>query len=307
MKLKQLKNSVEILDFDITVCTEHDIEQIRSVLHKDLVVIIRGQNTDPRFYFGLVHTIGDVANYNQMVWNVKGDLVDSSFTKEIPDFKNWIDPDTFPIQRVTGMVKGERRTGIFGTGILDWHCNLNGPDRADGVALQALEGTEGTMTSWLNTAIALEEMPKSLYNDLRNSHAEYEYAPDIWAKGLPENQLNMMMRNPIKYKMHLIQKNCAGVEGIYFYTNNRCNVVSENSCLQDDLADFLFDEKYMYHHEWHTGDIVISDQLLTLHKRQQNDPEILSKRVLNRITFKISNYDNFILNQNTGIGDHNES
>jgi alpha-ketoglutarate-dependent taurine dioxygenase len=163
------------------------------------------------------------------------------------------------------------------------------------------------VTSWLNTSTALAEMPVSLYNDLKNSYAEYEYAPDVWAKGLPEGQLKLMMRNPIRYKMHLIQKNCAGIKGIYFYTNNRCNVVSENSSLQEDLAEFLFDEKYMYHHEWQTGDIVISDQLLTLHKRQQDDPEILSKRVLNRITFKISNYDNFILKQNTGIGDIDES
>ena len=44
----------------------------------------------------------------------------------------------------------------------------------------------------------------------------------------------------------------------------------------------------MYHHEWETGDIVLSDQLLTLHKRGTDDPEILSKRVLNRITFHIS-------------------
>lgn len=302
MRFASLHNAVEVTDFDITKFTQQDVDKIRDSLHKNLVVVIKNQSVDPRFFFGLTHNVGFVANLNQMFWNTHGDLIeDRSVLSSIPDFKNWSDPDTFPIQRVTGMKKNGGFTGIFGQGILDWHCNLNGPDRADGVALQALEGVSGTVTSWLHTANALADMPKPLYKDLSRSYAIYEYAPEIWAKGLPEAQYKRMMQNAGKYKMHLLQKNCAGVEGIYFYTNNRCNVVSENPNLQDDLREFLFQEKYMYHHEWEVGDIVISDQLLSLHKRQHDDPEILAKRVLNRITFYVSNYDNFITNQNKDL------
>ena len=49
---------------------------------------------------------------------------------------------------------------------------------------------------------------------------------------------------------------------------------------------------------WNPGDIVFMDQLLTLHKRGTDDPDILSKRILHRITFKISNINNFIANNN---------
>ena len=45
----------------------------------------------------------------------------------------------------------------------------------------------------------------------------------------------------------------------------------------------------MYQHFYEIGDIVLSDQILSLHKRDQNDPNILAERVLHRITFKISN------------------
>ena len=50
------------------------------------------------------------------------------------------------------------------------------------------------------------------------------------------------------------------------------------------------------------GDVVLSDQLLSLHKRDQNDPEILERRVLHRITFKISNLGKptWIQQQNKG-------
>ena len=46
-------------------------------------------------------------------------------------------------------------------------------------------------------------------------------------------------------------------------------------------------------------DIVLSEQILTLHKRQTDDPEKLVKRVLNRVTFRLSNTDGFVENNNT--------
>ena len=89
--------------------------------------------------------------------------------------------------------------------------------------------------------------------------------------------------------MWLIQENIAGRKGIYFYTNNRCKVITEDKKLFDDLYDYLFQEKFMYTMEYEPGDIILSDQLLSLHKRDQNDPEILAKRVLHRLTFQLSN------------------
>ena len=59
--------------------------------------------------------------------------------------------------------------------------------------------------------------------------------------------------------------------------------------LYNDLYDFMFQEKYMYQHYYEIGDIVLSDQILSLHKRDQNDPELLKDRVLHRITFRLSN------------------
>jgi alpha-ketoglutarate-dependent taurine dioxygenase len=291
-----MNNVYNIENFDITDCSIDDIKEIKNLLEKHLVVVIKKQSTDPRSYARLVDNIGEIVNVNQWMWDQHGNRVD--VPKTIPDYDTWEDFNTYPIQRVTGMKKHGEWTGIFGSGKLDWHCNLNGLDRADGVALQALEGCENTVTSWLNTANALADMPEDFVEELCRSYAEYEYAPDIWAKGLPESQLKHMMQNASKYKMWLIQENCVGVKGIYFYTMNRCNVVSSNPDLQEQLYNYIFQEKYMYHHTWETGDIVLSDQLLTLHKRQQDDPEILAKRVLNRITFKISNYNGFVAKRN---------
>jgi alpha-ketoglutarate-dependent taurine dioxygenase len=296
MKVKNLGNAVIIDKFDISTCSIRDIHAVKQLLHKHLVVVLKKQSTDPRLFARLIDNIGEIANTNHWLWDRFGNVVKTHVT--VPDYTTWEDPDTYPMQRVSGMVKNGQSTGIFGTGKLDWHCNLNGPDRADGVALQSIEGVEGTVTSWLNTAQALNDMPNDLIEELSQTYAEYEYAPEIWAAGLPPQQLSAMKKNSNKYKMWIIQENLGGTKGIYFYTLNKCVMVTNNNNLQNTLKDFLFQEKYIYHHAWEVGDIVISDQLLSLHKRQQDDPAILSKRVLNRITFKISNYNNFIIENN---------
>jgi len=94
------------------------------------------------------------------------------------------------------------------------------------------------------------------------------------------------------------QENLKGVKGLYFYTNNRCKLICPDQNLYDEIHKHLFQDKYIYQHWWEPGDIVLMDQLLTLHKRDQDDPEILSKRVLHRITFRISNENNFITLRN---------
>ena len=192
-------------------------------------------------------------------------------------------------------------TGIFSSGILDWHANLNGLDRADGVALQGYEGCENTSTSYLNTNLAYNDLDDAFKKELEGVHCEYEYTPEVWAKGLSDTQLKMMKKDSVDdkpYKMWLLQQNVAGVKGLYFYTNNKCKIITKDETLFQRLYDHMFQDKYVYQHWYEPGDIVLMDQLLTLHKRDQNDPEILAKRVLHRITFRISNYNNFIENHN---------
>jgi hypothetical protein len=45
----------------------------------------------------------------------------------------------------------------------------------------------------------------------------------------------------------------------------------------------------MIYKTFYVGDIVLSDQLLTLHKRRQEVDQVFENRLLNRITFRITN------------------
>jgi len=288
MKTTRLNyGAVEVLDFDITNFTKEDSDNIRELLLKELIVVIRQQDTNSLNYARLIHEIGGMANWNQMHTDFDGNSI-GGFS-EYPNIYEWDKDKFFPIQSVTGKKSNGKFNGLFPLGKLDWHCNLNGPDRADGVALQGIKGVEGTQTSWMNTAIALQEMPIDLYERVKGKYADFYYNPLNWADIFNESQRKFMMENRHHYRMWLEQENAGGVKGIYLYTNNDCSINGDDGSLFEELKEYFFQEKFMYHHDWQVGDIVLSDQLLTLHKRRQEVDSVFEQRVLNRITFRLSN------------------
>jgi alpha-ketoglutarate-dependent taurine dioxygenase len=291
MKVIPLNNgAVEIVDFDMRNFTYDEAIQVRDVLRKELIVVIREQDRDPFNYAKLIHHIGGICNWDQCYRDIEGNTIGRHPT--YPDFENWDHSKPFPVQRVTGEKKNGEFTGIFPLGKLEWHCNLNGPDRADGVALQGIKGAVGTRTSWNNTALALKEMPDSLSSRIHGKYAKFYYNPTNWSDIHNKEQLAHMLKNRHHYKMWIEQTNAGGVKGLYLYTTNDCEIPGDDTTLFTDLQDYLFQEKFIYHHDWSIGDIVLSDQLLTMHRRRQEADEIFENRVLNRITFRITNVGN---------------
>jgi len=281
------------LNIDIDELSPAVCQEIFDILKKDLIVVIKRQSTDAHKFARLVYSMSHIANWQQLTWDTDGNYLGSP--KEYPN--PW-EQENFPVQRVTGEQKDGEYTGIFPIGKLDWHSNLNGPTRADGVALQGIRGVEGTVTSWLNTAVALEQMPKDLYERLKGKYCSYYYNMENWSDIENKKQLEFMRKNREEYKMFILQENIAGTKGLYFYINNDLKVEGDEKLL-DDLQKYLFQEKFIYHHQWEVGDIVLSDQLLTLHKRQLRENSVFEKRILHRLTFPISNqWSNFILENN---------
>ena len=172
---------------------------------------------------------------------------------------------------------------------------MNGDmDRARGVALQGAWHSENTHTAFMDTVKAYDDMSDELKERCEGVIGNYEYAPENWAKGVAQPQLQMMKGFGLvnnKYTMPLVHEGFNGKKGLYFHYHNNCQF--EDKELKKILMEHCFQHKYIYEHEWHPGDIVISDQVLTLHKRVEWNPEIIAKRVLHRITF---HYDNMIDN-----------
>lgn len=304
MIIKEIKNgvAVEISDVNIKNFSDADYQHIKDLLFKYLIVVIKKQDTCPASYTKFVNKIGPIKEFDELMWTQYGDWVGSPETFPDPDtFEN---PALYPVQRVTGKKDNGKFTGIFATGILDWHSDMNRLDIGDGTALQAYK-VDQTSTCFLNTAKAVEEMPQELLNDLQSAYCEYTFSPDVWAKGIPEHQRKVMLNSPAgkrkHYKMWLFQYNAGGTLGMYYFPNNGCLLRTKNGIdysIKKRLDEHLFQEKYMYEHWWEEGDIVLNDQLLSIHKRGQNDAKILENRILHRICFRLSNIDNYVENNN---------
>lgn len=290
MKIKPLNHcGVEIVDVNIADLSSADYEEINEIFLSELIVVFRDQPNLTVPYAKLVSKLGNIANWSQCRWDINGNVLWKP--GEAPLF---IDPFTydkqdnlFPVQRVTGNIQKGRPTGIFGQGKLDWHSNMNGPfNRARGVALQGVSrGILGTSTSWMDTTKAYEKMSDELKLRCEGVIGRFEYSPEIWAEGLPQEQYEGMLKNKEEfYEMPLVNKSFRNKTGLYFHYMNKCSFPSDPELLEI-LKEHCFQEQFIYKHEWQQGDIIISDQVLTLHRRDQDDPKILSDRVLSRYTF----------------------
>jgi len=289
MKIRPLQHcGVEVLDIDITRLSSTGYAELKELFLDNLIVVLKNQPLKVVPYARLIEGIGRIANWDQSVWRMDGSVLYDDYKGCYVDPFNYVGADEdFPVQRVTGKkIKGDP-TGIFGQGKLDWHSNMNGPfNRARGVALQGVsEACVGTSTSWMDTTLAYAAMSDELKTRCQNVVGRYEYAPEIWAEGLPKFQYDLMLKNKEEfYNMPLINLSDKGRPGLYFHYNNKCTFPSDPELLEV-LKEHCFKPEFIYTHVWEIGDIVLSDQVLTLHKRDQDDPAILAERVLHRYTF----------------------
>jgi alpha-ketoglutarate-dependent taurine dioxygenase len=288
-------------------------DSVRDDLLQHQIIIFKNQPYNPLHFHKNIAKLGGLSNWEQLWFDLEGNFIGKP-TEYLDPFTWDKDPMTFPIQRVSGKKVNNVESGIFPKKRLDWHSNLNGPTRADGVGLFGAEPVPGACTIFLNSVPAWKEMPLELKERCLGVYGNYVYSPEIWAggawhdvdtkagqewwKGIQVNKQNDSDDGSGSYKLKLLWKNEAGVSGFYFNPLNKCELSDPD--LYQDLHDHYFQEKYMYKHYWEKGDVVLMDQLLTLHKRGDVnvDDEQHSKRVLWRTTFRLSNKNNFVVNNN---------
>ncbi|CAN5459282.1 hypothetical protein BH10BDE1_BH10BDE1_07870 [soil metagenome] len=287
MKVKPSRNvGVEVFDLDIASMSKLEYQELTELFFSELIVLIRNQKPDAAPFAKIVHKFGDIVNLNQCAWDERGIEIAPYATLNPFEWYPGLGP--FPVQRVTGKKVDNKDSGIFGSGILDWHCNINGVTWAPGVGLQAVAGVEGTHTSWMDTTKAYDDLTPELKTRCEGVIGHFKYSPDVWAEGLADWQKNYMTQNQVnEYRMPLVNVSERGRKGLYFHFLNECSFPSDPALL-DILKQHCFQSKYIQTVDWRPGDIHLSHQILTLHRREENDPKILAERVLNRYTFNFN-------------------
>lgn len=262
-------NWTVIIDEDINKLTEDQIIEVFRLVVTNMVVVFKKQSMTPEQEVNFCKVAGTLQYYPSDLDRVKHIAVGNH------------------ILRVTGEKNAECEPGLFGhVSALDWHANqCSNKNRDPLIWLYGVKGTKGSRTSWINMIKAYEDLSeddKEYINDFK-IYCGYEpgkYSPSTFFH-THVNKKNLF---------DLVMKNKEGQKGLYFpffqtYGIDNISEIEYNYVWQL-LYDHVLDEKYVYHHDWDDGDVVISEQWLSVHKRWRF--EEMENRVLHRIAF---NYD----------------
>ena len=283
---------------------DHEIIQIGKLLKENQVVVIKGQKDLPAEQLQkLCHTIGDMEGYTSKLKyyddpNSPEARADWVSKIESPSRRQrYLDYTEAPgIMKVTGKLKEGRQTGFFGHDReLDWHCNkASNSARHSYVTLYSVYGSEGSKTSWLDTAQAYVDLPdkkKEYYKTLQVicGHKVGAYSDD---KSFIDHVNRDVPWPLIQTKYNKI--------GIFFPFHQVFDFVRQAEYGElisitnfqeeyDFLQNHILNDKYMYHHDWEDGDIIMSDQDITLHKRWYFAG--MKDRLLWRVAHDVSNVE----------------
>lgn len=261
---------------DIDGLTPENCKRLGQLAARELVVVLRNQNLSTDEEVRICNQIGRVERlpseiFHRCPQNSSGELYTD-------------------IQRVTGERDSQGRpTGLFyHNEDLDWHVNRASSfeNRMPLVWLRAVKGVEGSRTSWINTQAAFQDLSGSVKQRLRGMSGFFGYKSGHYSPVTDFKDHVNKVPFPVVYKNPV-----NGREALYFPFHQIFGIQgmseTEFSGLAAELKDHLLQDKYIYHHDWKDGDIVLSEQWCTLHKRWSFD---VSNRLLHRVTMDYEGY-----------------
>lgn len=191
------------------------------------------------------------------------------------------------IIRVTGEKNQHGEPGLFGhTSALDWHANqASSYDRAPLIWLHGVKDTVGSCTSWIDMRQAYEDLSDKDKKRINKLHITLGYKTGSYSES------DFFIEHHATDKpFPLVYTNEAGKTGLYFPFLQIFGIVEYEQPQFEETMDWLkehvLQDKYRYDHHWQDGDVVISEQWLTIHKRWECDN--MENRVLHRIAFDYS-------------------
>ena len=177
-------------------------------------------------------------------------------------------------------VSGERdndgkKIGMFGDGELGWHSNGNSRHLIDKIliGLYCVKGDVNTTLSVCNTSDPfrdLSEDEKEYYRSIKikvkfKNHTMYSLDDD-------DPELEFMSKNKGSIRPLVGQHPHTGVDYFYFPYHFICGAWEgkkkvDHEPIIEKLMPKIFKSKYMVHHIFQEGDLLLMDQFTSLHRR----------------------------------------
>jgi alpha-ketoglutarate-dependent taurine dioxygenase len=257
--------------------SDTDIQTIGKTLAEKTVVVIRNQSKlSHQDQTSFSHRFGDVYRY--------------FFPKK--EMYAAICPDNNKIANVTGKRNKDNLPGLHGGhDDLDWHCNSPWNEkRMPIIYLYAVHGSNGSRTSYSNAIHAWRDLSPEWKDMLSKFHIRPADTMDNYS--IQNKIFGLTPQENLNFNPCVHQVNHAGYDTLFFPWNQMLGLKevedqTEYEEIKSSIMKHMLQEKYIYHHDWQDGDIVLADQWSGMHKRWAF--ELMHERLLHRIGF---NYDN---------------
>jgi taurine dioxygenase len=283
MKIELDKNGWTsiITGIDLRSASQQEMNTIAWLAAKDTVVVIRNQHLFPGDEVDICERIG---------------VCEQLALPDAPtQGTKFVEGGCGKIVRVGG---GNHHGGVAGVfehvSDMDWHSNRTGDEARDPLIwLYGVKDSQGSRTSWINNIMSYQDLDQELKEQIK----DLKLVMGFDAKVISEDTYSITARdsNAINNNWHpnLIHTNQAGVTGMFFSFLQIHQILGFDKDKSDALIQKLRlhveQEKYTYHHDWQDGDIVLSEQWLSIHKRWRC--ENIQNRVVHRIALNFNHCD----------------
>lgn len=262
--------------------SDQDLVEVLELVLKNTIVFWKGQKISPQDILNFSNRFGDHGfPFDTKEYDLYTDFEKSKFVGR--EYSGLI--------RVSGKKDSKGYSGVFGhKEELSWHIDrAYHPDRKPITLLYAVSGTKGSVTHFTNHMLAYEAIQnKEFYKDMKLTFGmgrwRSESVDDLYkatsriAEKAERVLHNLVIQNPYgTYGLNISPLQVESIEGMTH---------DEMIQFTDFMLDYLTQEQFTYSHHWEDGDIVLSEQIFSMHKRDayQN----IEERVLHRIGFNTS-------------------
>lgn len=278
MKINYLNDwAIQIEDLDIRTATKKEVFEIGKLTLSNMVTVFKNQDLQPEDEVAFCSKLGKCQF-----------IIDPTKPKEGQRTEHLAVGNH--ILRVTGQKNDKGEEGLFGhTSALDWHANqASNYEREPLIWLYGVEGTKGSKTSWLNNIASYEAMSDELKEEIKDVKITLGYKSGSYSPSK-----FFVEHHATDKPFNLVHTNDAGKTGLYFPYLQILGMVGKTEEQFKDLMGRLIEHvtqpQFIYDHHWEDGDIVLSEQWLSIHKRWAY--EKMEDRILHRIAF---NYENLL-------------
>ncbi len=206
---------------------------------------------------------------------------------EVPN--KFMNPPEFPEISIVTAKKDSHgnKIGMFGQGELGWHSNGNSRHNVEEilVGLYCKKSDPNSTLSVCNTSLPFYDLPREKQEFFKKIRIKLKFKNNSiynLDEGDPELEFMSMHRGSTR---KLVSKHpITGLYYLYFPYHFIIqawlgNEEIDHNALIEELKPLIFKSQYQYHHVFYPGDLLLMDQLNTLHRRSSVSNDRLLWRV----------------------------